>query len=587
MDSSPLPQEASPTPVPHEPASESQTVPPAKAGRRSNRLHWRPAIGWFYSANPFYVLGTLLVFTGLRISFNTDASQFPTELLLVFLLGFNGILATFAFVLIRWGQVWDDVRSLLLLIMLLLVGVSVTLDELLAENLLRGGILAGLTYVYALAIVSWLLVGLRIRIARQFVVPLVLILATILLYPATVKTVLDAGFPTLGNLLLAGYPAVGGLVALTLLPAVRRGPAITIGNGTPWTWPLFPWSLFVVMGVGFVGRAYYLCQSFGIRGGDDHFFGPYLLAPFLLAMCVLLLEEGLRRGSETWQHAVQLISFAVLLVATEYRDTPYGRSFLTELHDTLVVSWSHLVAILLVLFHAWSLLRRARGATSSLSCSLLALNWFGPDHQYLLLADWCGIPLVLLAGLQITVAIRRHEGLRAWLAVGLAIVGCQLQWPGMEIMRHQGVFVTHTMLVAALLIGVWFRDESTRLVHAAALGLLPLTTLQVLNVHREFGEPWSTLTWYGHANLLTAIAGGYSYWRPYWEYRPIAASTWILWATIVGGDDLIRLRQQFPGFDLIVAGVAALVVAVAISIVKGRQYRRQMAMLRVETRSSA
>src|SRR5579863_1326 len=95
---------------------------------------------------------------------------------------------------------------------------------------------------------------------------------------------------------------MAGLVFLTLLPAARRGPAYIAGNGSPWRWPLYPWSLFFMLALAVPARAYLLCISMHLPQGDAQgqlVIGPYFLVPFGFAVAVLLMEIGLesrRRG---------------------------------------------------------------------------------------------------------------------------------------------------------------------------------------------------------------------------------------------------------------------------------------------------
>ena len=58
----------------------------------------------------------------------------------------------------------------------------------------------------------------------------------------------------------------------------------------PWGWPLYPWSLFLLMLVGIGLRSYLFCVSFypGHQSVDP--FGLYFLWPVLLAGAVLMLE---------------------------------------------------------------------------------------------------------------------------------------------------------------------------------------------------------------------------------------------------------------------------------------------------------
>ena len=89
---------------------------------------------------------------------------------------------------------------------------------------------------------------------------------------------------------LFGFSAAAGVAFLTLVPAIRRGPAYVAENGSPWRWPLYPWVLFGMLGVCVCLRAFYLCVSFHPILGTESIFGPYFLIPFLIAVNILLIE---------------------------------------------------------------------------------------------------------------------------------------------------------------------------------------------------------------------------------------------------------------------------------------------------------
>ncbi|MBL8830114.1 MAG: hypothetical protein JNM18_24260, partial [Planctomycetaceae bacterium] len=525
-----------------------------------------------YSSNPFYVLGACLLFAGLRLSFDTEANAYPSERLLLGLGVFTTLTAALGFLLIRWGQVWDDVRSLLLLVLLLIVGMSVTLDQIVATDLAYGATLTTLLWLYTLAIVALLTRGLGMRLALAYTAPLIAILTAIIGYSLVLKWLLDARHLGLAKLGLAMYPTLGGAIALTLLPAIRRGPTLAEPNGTPWRWPLYPWSMFVILAAEFVGRAYYLCQSFGIGGRDDHIFGLYLFAPSLLAIAALLLEETLRRRDRAAQAYVLLCSFFVVAAVFQVRDTPFGWQFWHELTELLGCSWLHMTISGLVVFHAWALIRGATGAHWSLTAALIA--WAGTRPPATALFDTLyGWPLLVFAVWQAAVAVRRGQGARAFVAVIVGLWGLDVQWPGLDLGRHHGLWISHTLLIAAWFIALTFRDSSTRWVRRVGQLLVPLVAIQVWRQHAQFAPPVDQLLWYGHAPVLSTGLLLISWLHRQPGDRLSAAITSLLWLAIVGRTPLLQLRADWPGFDLIVGGTVALVTAIAISIRKGLRYR--------------
>jgi len=74
--------------------------------------------------NPFYVLSAGLFLVGLRVSFGTQALE-EVWALMGGLAGYALLLAATACLLIRFGRVWDDARTVLLLVVLLILATSV------------------------------------------------------------------------------------------------------------------------------------------------------------------------------------------------------------------------------------------------------------------------------------------------------------------------------------------------------------------------------------------------------------------------------------------------------------------------------
>src|ERR1700748_1746586 len=83
------------------------------------------------TANPFYAISAVLVFVGLRASFDvgTATADFPSWSLLAALAGYTLLLGGMAALLARFGNVWDDIRTLLLLVVLMFLVISVAFDE--------------------------------------------------------------------------------------------------------------------------------------------------------------------------------------------------------------------------------------------------------------------------------------------------------------------------------------------------------------------------------------------------------------------------------------------------------------------------
>ena len=176
-----------------------------------------------------------------------------TWALLFGMAGYTLLLAVTACLLVRFVGVWDDVRTVLLLVVLMFLATSVTFDEVLARNSTRGiaCYLGGL--LFAVAVSEGMLRGIAWA-CRRSSAPYYLILALFFLYPVAIATAPGSAARSESlSWALFGFSPAAGLVFLTLLPAIRRGRDYVRDNGSPWGWAWYPWTLFGVLGFGVAG----------------------------------------------------------------------------------------------------------------------------------------------------------------------------------------------------------------------------------------------------------------------------------------------------------------------------------------------
>ena len=262
----------------------------------------RGVFGWICTSNPFYVLSALLVCLGLWVSFGSQVDASQTWSLLLGMAGYTLLLAVTACLLVRYVGVWDDVRTVMLLVVLMFLATSVTFDEVLARDPKRGVAcyLGGL--LFAAAVSEGMLRGVRLRLPPLFRAPYYFVLTLFFVYPVALTPLVDRPRSEELSWALFGFSPAAALIFLTLLPAIRRGSGYVHDNGSPWRWAWYPWTLFGVLAFAVPARSALLCWSMHhvpSAGGEPYIFGPYFLVPFGLAIAVVLLEIGLverRRG---------------------------------------------------------------------------------------------------------------------------------------------------------------------------------------------------------------------------------------------------------------------------------------------------
>jgi hypothetical protein len=538
-------------------------------GKGSRRL-----IRWVCTSNPFYVLSALLVCLGLWVSFGSQVDAAHTWALLIGMSGYILLLAVTACLLVRFVGVWDDVRTVLLLVVLLFLALSVTFDEVLASNQTRGitCYLGGL--LFALAVSEGLLRGTGLRLPALFRAPYHAILGLFFLYPIALTPLLDQPRSDALCWSLFGFSPAAGLVFLTLLPAIRRGRGYVRDNGSPWPWAWYPWTLFGVLGFGVAARSALLCWSMHhIPSGEiePYIFGPYFLVPFGLAIGVLLLEIGLVEGRRGVVHLALLVPAAlVVLTVLGHRADPIYQSFLASFSERLGGTPLYLTLVAAAAFYAYATLRRVPMAFDALTAVIIALAFVAPPTIDLGgLVPPRALPIGAAAVLQLAAGLRRHEAWRCLVGATCAVATALVTTSRIGAGSYQGPVSFHLIVAAALLVGAMFDDRLGRFLRTmgsmlALAGALAIVTGRV--------EPTATVfRWLVEVYPLAValIVAGYGL---VLEHRVSLVSAGLIlaaWLAAAGWRGYSSLRHIVVGIDYIAIGMALFSLAVLTSMVKG------------------
>ncbi|QDU19642.1 hypothetical protein [Urbifossiella limnaea] len=428
----------------------SSELPPAPA------VPGRGVVRFLWTSNPLYVVSAGLFLYGLQTSFADPTRADDATALTAGLGGYTLLLAAAALFLVRYAGYWNDLRTVLLLVVLMFLATSVTFDELLVTSPDRGALLNGAGLVFAVVVSEVVLNGIRLRLPAGFRGPYYLTLALFFLYPVALTQAVRA--PQSDALLwgLWGFAPAAGLVFLLLLPAARRGAAYARRNGSPWPWPFYPWSLFVFLAVAVCGRAFLLCWSFHLldgAGAADLVFAPYFLAPFGLAVAAVLLELGLVARHRPTQVAALLGALALVpLSSVGVGENAVAADFLGRYADRLGGTPLYVALLAAGGFSLIAWVRKVPLAADAVTLVLLGLAVIGPDtlrltaprlpHVGFLAAAWA---------VQLGVGLWRREAWRWGLAGGMPAV-----WVGLEGWRlyaaARAVLAGLDQLVAGLLL---------------------------------------------------------------------------------------------------------------------------------------
>ena len=384
-------------------------------------------LSWVSCNNPFYAISALLVCLGLWVSFGGQAQAAQTWALMAGMSGYTLVLAVTACLLVRYLGVWDDVRTVMLLTVLMFLATSVTFDEVLAVAPMRGiGCFVG-GLVFALAVSEAMLRVTRLSLPLAFRVPYYLILALFFLYPVALVPLLDRPGDERLEWALFGFSPAAALISLSLLPAIRGGRTLVRDNGSPWPWAWYPWTLFGVLGFAVMARLALLCwsmQHLALGAVEPYIFGPYFVTPFLLVVAILLLELGLVEGNMTVRlTAMALPTIVTILAAVGHRPEAVYQQFLARFTDRLGAAPLYLSLIASVGFYCYAWWRRVPGAVGALTMALLAISVVQPASRSLgeLVAPQAS-PLLLVATLQVSLGVLRRDPWRCVCGAGCLIM---------------------------------------------------------------------------------------------------------------------------------------------------------------------
>ncbi len=140
----------------------------------------RPSlVRWLYTHNPFYAISAALMLYAVRAGYGKLEIGFINCWVMMGVLAvYTLVLAGVGVCIVRLGRVWEDARSILLLLLLLFLAVSISADDLFvkATSPEEGTALLVSGFLFSVVVSAGVLWGLRIRIGWQYAVPFVLYL---------------------------------------------------------------------------------------------------------------------------------------------------------------------------------------------------------------------------------------------------------------------------------------------------------------------------------------------------------------------------------------------------------------------------
>ncbi|MBX3412181.1 MAG: hypothetical protein KF708_05635 [Pirellulales bacterium] len=529
-----------------------------------------------YTHNPFYLLSALLILYGLRLSFDSPVTVRTSCVLAISLAAYAAILTAMGWLVVRYG-IWDDARTILLAVLIVLLSLGNSFDLLAIRHVEAGRLILFLSFVYAIALGELLLAALRIRLPLALRAPCHLMLALIYLYPLYLARVVDTSntWPPVAWAMLLLSP-LAAFSILLFLPATRLPRERFFLAGTPWEWPWFPWVLPAVLVLGLFGRCYMLSYSFVPVQGNAAAMEPYFFVLPLLALAVVAIELARANGCRRVEHVLTILGGLVVLLPVTSAQHAYQDRFLPLIVAQLG-SPLFLTFVTLAVFYGYVWLRGNRLAELGLYAALASLVFVAPQTVHLraaVAAQW--LPLVLatlVAGYQ---ALRWRTSYRWVWGAGMLLLMGSAALRETAFVAHEGFLPRHLALLLLLLIAHFCHDAFTFVVRGAAALLLAATCIAGA-VHADTMLPaWGDLDTLIYEIALLSL-GVWFAWRmtSYFLLATVAFAvagtlSVALWPLI---EDLRRVYLR-EGFEPIVGGVACMLLAIAISLAKMGACRR-------------
>ena len=375
---------------------------------------------FLYTQNPFYLISCALIIYGLQITSISRDLDLQSTFLAISLAGYTALMSLVVIIVVRYGKVWEDARSIFLVVMIGHLAVSSGIDLLsldrwaLAARLLLGGFLFSLMtseivlYCCAVRLPAWYRACYYTSLAVFYAAPVV------------------GGYCVSENQLRVAqwlapiFSCCIGLSLLMLVPATRQGNRYVKRNGTPWSWPCYPLCAYVVVLVGAGIRSHAIWMSYGSFFGAV-VFEPFLILPLVVAALVVLGELADRLHLS--QYTGLILGLAPLMVTLGLSQQGMTnlsiRSELREYFGSAIT----LSLACLVLFYLYFWKRRIAGAGYLATIAMLALGLFAPLPAILVrvgLAPWIITCLSLALFTLTCLAQRRNEwNWLAWGSIGM------------------------------------------------------------------------------------------------------------------------------------------------------------------------
>lgn len=353
--------------------------------------------------NPFYLLSVAFVIHGSGYWFRASGGHEPWKLLAL-LGGFQLMLAITGVLVVRLGKVWDDARTIFILLLLITLELSISFDDTLLHQTGEGWLILMAGWVLTAVLYESVFLGLRMRVRAVLRLPFHVMIALLFLYPLLVLPAIRASDKAALQWQLAAFSLCVAAAILTLLPAVRAGRRCVEGSSTAWKWPALPWVPMSILGGCLIVRSYAICVSLdpalsvsvSVARQLGSIFSGVLLVPSILATGVLLMQaSATHRSHRLWNISQCLPYLAVGMALLPVAPSVLQQQFQTSL-TTTVASPLYITIISGIAYFIIGTAYRRAHADWGVLCFTVLLLISSPQEQLFVMPQLSVFPIAPL-----------------------------------------------------------------------------------------------------------------------------------------------------------------------------------------------
>lgn len=580
-------ESASTPPVPSEP----EFIGPMPAARPPQNDKPTPFWISLYNHNPFYVISALLMLFGVRAAYGElEIGHINCWVVMGSLAGYTLLLGVIGVLIVRLGKVWEDARSIFLVMLLMFLAVSVSADDLFVKvtSAGEGTALVIFGYLFSALLTEVVFFATNIRFGWRYRVPYHLFLMLFFITPWWCSPEIHARSSAEMEWTLFLFPAIAGGILLTLLPAVWGGPDYVKENGTPWSWPMFPWSAFFMLIAGVVLRSYALTMTFGPTGPIwresssgamsivfNTIWGPHFLLPVMFAILILLLEGSLVTKNRKLSWGVMCCTPLLLLFSIPIGSGKAFHTFLFEVTST-VGSPIWIGLLMQTGLYAWAWYRRLPLAiegtlASILLFSVISRSTISPET----LTDPHPLPFLAVGVILTLIGLMRRSSFASTAAALCSILGFWLYAPGTGLEPWRMTICYFSVWAVVVVFGVIYDDWFAGVLRMLAGFQAPIASFILLTEV----DPMQVSIAEKLLSILL-LAGIYFGIAKYWNsmsfmYGAFGTSGVLAYgAAVIGFHEAARLIG-YPAMTALTFSVGTLLLGVLISAHKANWFRNK------------